>query len=382
MSKKYTHKSSVNKKNCVKQINRPVSISGHNKHIIDRNEQIIEGHAIKKYFKTLDHNKILCELCPNNCIILNDKVGLCCTRKNINGKLYSLVYGHPCSINVDPIEKKPLYHFIPGQGILSIGTFGCNIFCKGCQNFDITKRDASKSFRKIIYYSPEEIVMTAIKHDIRMIAYTYNEPTVFFEYMIDIAKIARKHGLKNVIVTNGYINSGPLKELCKYIDAANIDIKGINDKFYKEYSGVKLEPVLDTIKYLHTKKVWLELTNLIIPGLNDNYDNIKKLCGWIKMNVGCDVPLHFSRFYPHYNASKIPITPKKTLEDAKNIALKGGIKYVYIGNLGFLDDTYCTKCNNKIIERGSGFIKINGLDSEDTCIKCGAKLPGVFNIKP
>jgi len=220
-----------------------------------------------------------------------------------------------------------------------------------------------------------------IKHHIQMIAYTYNEPTIFLEYMIDIAKIARKHGIRNVIVSNGYINPEPLKELCKYIDAANIDIKGITDKFYKGYSGVNIGPTLETIKYLHKKGIWLELTNLIIPGLNDDTKDITGLCRWIKTNVGGDVPLHFSRFYPHYHAIDIPVTPVKILEEAKDIATREGINHVYIGNLGFLEDTYCPKCHAKIIERSGKNIKDNTSysDGKYKCRECDKIIPGIFN---
>jgi pyruvate formate lyase activating enzyme len=314
-----------------------------------------------------------------------DMYGLCSARKNIDGKFYSMVYGHPCSINLDPIEKKPLYHYYPGQGILSIGTFGCNLFCKGCQNFDITRIDRKSEedlLNKLKYYSPKEIINLALKNHIKLIAYTYNEPTTFFEYMIDIAKLAKKEGIKNVIVSNGYINPKPLKELCKYIDAANIDLKGINERFYTQYSHAHIQPVLNTIKILHKNKVWLELTNLLIEGLNDNPKDIKKLCDWIKTNVGTNVPLHFSRFYPYYQASHISSTNPEALENAKKIAVEAGLNYVYLGNLGMLDNTYCTKCRNILVQRNNINIDINtnGLigKKKDKCSKCGNILPGIF----
>jgi len=317
---------------------------------INKKEKEIQKYEILKYYDSLNNN-IICKLCPNNCVIADNKIGLCSTRININNKFYSLVYGYPCSINIDPIEKKPLYHYYPHEKILSIGTFGCNLFCKGCQNFDITRTDATFGVTNLKYYSPEEIINIALKNKIKLIAYTYNEPTIFFEYMLDIAKLAKKNGIKNVIVSNGYINQEPLKELCKYIDAANIDIKGITEEFYREYSKVDIKPILNTIKILHKNNVWLELTNLIIPKLNDDPKAIKKLCEWIKINVGRDVPLHFSKFYPYYKASNISPTPTIKLEEAKQIAKKKGINYVYIGNLEFLDDTYCIKCENLLISR-------------------------------
>jgi pyruvate formate lyase activating enzyme len=370
-----------------------------------RSKRHISEYLVKKYYKTIKNKtsnktgsksekarkdtdiniynsiKILCQLCPNNCLIANDKAGLCNTRLNIDGKLYSIVYGYPCSIHVDPVEKKPLYHYYPGQEILSFGTYGCNLFCKGCQNFDITRIDKiEQKVHNLKYYSPEDIVNIALENNIKLIAYTYNEPTIFFEYMIDIAKLARKKGIKNVIVSNGYINPEPLKELCKYIDAANIDLKGINENFYKEYSESHLLPILETIKTLHKKGIWLELTNLIIHGLNDDAKDIKILCEWITKNVGADVPLHFSRFYPYYKALNIPPTNPGILENAKNIALKSGIKYVYIGNLGVLDNTICRKCGIELIQRDYARISVENLDGKDKnrCIKCGQIMVGVF----
>jgi len=342
--------------------------------------EITEKYEIKKYYTFLDDkNQIICKLCPNNCVIAENKSGLCCTRINSEGKFYSVVYGRPCSLHIDPIEKKPLYQYYPGEGILSLGTFGCNLFCKGCQNFDITRADAISSVKHLKYYTPEEIVDTAIENDIKLIAYTYNEPTIFFEYMIDIAKLAKKKGIKNVIVSNGYINPEPLKELCKYIDAANIDIKGITPEFYREYSKANIKPVLETIKTLHKNKVWLELTNLIIPGLNDDPKDIKKLCEWIKKNVGENVPLHFSRFYPHHQASKIIPTSTSTLDYAKQIAEEYGIKYIYIGNVGLLDNTYCSKCKSLLISRSYTDVDMRDLHgpNKNKC-SCGAILPGMF----
>jgi pyruvate formate lyase activating enzyme len=349
----------------------------------DALKDVKNKHEATKYFDILDDKRVRCRLCPNDCMIVQGKSGLCRTRVNIDGKLYSTVYGYPCGLHIDPIEKKPLYHFYPGQKILSFGTFGCNLFCKGCQNYDMTRVDASgadsdKQMNNLKYYSPEDIVDMALENDIRLIAYTYNEPTIFFEYMIDIARIARKKGIKNVIVSNGYINPGPLKELCKYIDAANIDLKGITEKFYMDYSKTRLKPVLETIKTLHEYGIWLELTNLVIPGLNDSHKDMKELCEWVKNNIGTKTPLHFSRFYPNYDASDIPPTNPKKLEDAKKIAEGSGIEYVYIGNLGFLDTTCCSNCRSVLIERNYYGVNIKGLTKDNKCTKCGNVLAGIF----
>jgi pyruvate formate lyase activating enzyme len=349
---------------------------------MDMTDVPINGFLIKRHYKMLKNKQVRCVLCSNNCVIVDGRQGLCHARMNIDGKLYSIVYGYPYGLHVDPIEKKPLYHFLPGQKILSFGTFGCNLFCKGCQNFDMTRADALMSIRGMRYYSPDEIVDMALKNNIRMIAYTYNEPTIFFEYMMDIAKVAKAKGIKNIIVSNGYINPAPLKELCKYIDAANIDIKGITEEFYSGYTSTKLAPVLKTIKTLHKNKVWLELTNLVIPGLNDSVADIRKLCKWVRTNVGKDVPLHFSRFYPYYQASNIPPTSSATLVKAREIARDEGINYVYVGNLGELDNTYCSKCNSLLIERETFHPEIRGIElkkgKRPACLKCGIKVPGIF----
>jgi len=359
---------------------------------------MVEKYLITKYFELLGQDKIRCKLCPNMCVISDEKAGVCTTRVNIGGKLYSAVYGYPCSINVDPIEKKPLYHYYPGESILSLGTFGCNLFCKGCQNFDISRADANKEFisktvkddatresklNKLKYYAPEEIVNMTLENDIKMIAYTYNEPTVFFEYMLDIAKLAKKKNIKNVMVSNGYINPKPLKKLCKYIDAANIDLKGITEKFYRQYSKVDIKPIQETIKILHKEGIWIELTNLIIPELNDDPSDIKKLCEWIKDTIGTEVPLHFSKFYPHYNASNISQTPPTILQKAKEIAFDVGLKYVYIGNLSFIDNTYCPKCKKEVISREGMNVELKGLKTNKSknfteCANCKTIIPGFF----
>lgn len=330
-------------------------------------------HEIKEFYqKTEKNDAIKCVLCPHNCRIISGKKGVCGTRINENGKFYSLVYGRPSAINIDPIEKKPLYHFYPGADILSIGTLGCNLFCKGCQNYDISKGPII-NLPKI---TPEEIISKAKENDIKMIAYTYNEPTIFYEYMIDIAKLAKKEKIKNVIVSNGFINDAPLKKLIRYIDAANIDLKGFDEKFYKEYANAKLSPILKNLKTIKNSDVWLEVTNLLIPGLNDDEKDIQEMCKWINKNVS-NVPLHFSRFFPYYKASDIKITSENTLIKARNIANNSGIKYAYIGNMGLLEDTYCHNCKNLLITRHP-VVKCLGI-TDGKCTNCRKKIPGVFN---
>lgn len=294
---------------------------------------------------------VQCHLCPRNCVIAEGNYGNCNSRKNIKGKLYSMVYARPCSMAIDPIEKKPLYHFMPGTTIFSIATTGCNLHCKHCQNWEISQSRPDETLTAEV--SPEEVVEKAVENGCQSIAYTYTEPTIFYEYVYDIARLARKKGLKNVMVTNGYINKEPLEKLYPFIDAANVDLKAFTEEFYKDIAFATLKPVLETIKRLKKMKVWIEITNLIIPTLNDDLNTIKKMCEWIKNNVGSETPLHFSRFFPFYQLSHLPPTSPETLYKARETALKVGLKHVYIGNI-FVekeDDTYCPKCNELVVSR-------------------------------
>jgi len=285
------------------------------------------------YYKRLDNAKVQCELCPHNCIIQNNKTGICKVRKNKDGTLYAESYAKPVSIATDPIEKKPLYHFNPGKQILSIGTLGCNFKCMQCQNYDISQYGYQDVTNNIPEVSPEDIIKKIKEQDLSMVAYTYNEPTVFYEYMLDIAKLAKKNNIQNVIVSNGFINQEPLKELIPYLDAANIDLKSIEPDFYKKTCGGSLEPVLETIKTLKENKVHIELTNLIIPTLNDKEEQIKELCEWVIENTGADTPIHFSAFYPMYKLAHLPATDPEILYIAKEIAEKAGLKHVHLGNI-------------------------------------------------
>ncbi|MDD5087071.1 MAG: AmmeMemoRadiSam system radical SAM enzyme [Candidatus Nanoarchaeia archaeon] len=329
------------------------------------------------YYKKLDNDNVQCELCPRNCIIKKGNYGFCSARKNIDGKLYSIVYARPCAMHIDPIEKKPFYHFMPGENTLSIGTAGCNLECKHCQNWSMSMAKPEDFFVKEI--SPEQVVENAIDNDCKIISYTYNEPTVFYEYMIDCAKLARKKGLKNIIVSNGFINPGPLKELCKHINGANIDLKSFDNAFYKKITNSWIEPVLESLKILKENNVWLEITNLIIPKLNDDLEKIKEMCIWIKENFGDDVPLHFTAFYPCYKLLGYPPTKPDILIKARNIALDTGIKYVYIGNIPSEDgnNTYCPKCGKLLIDRSGFGVTTNNI-KKSKC-DCGEKIDGIFN---
>ncbi len=330
------------------------------------------------YYKKLPNKKLQCLLCPKRCIIDVNKKGNCRARKNINGKLVSLVYAKPCSIAIDPIEKKSLFHFLPGSEAYSIGTAGCNLHCQWCQNWEISQANPEDiPYREL---EPEQLVQNALENNCKSIAYTYTEPTIFYEYVLDTAKLARKAGIKNVMVTSSFINQEPLKKLYKYIDGANIDFKSFDDNFYRKYCFAWLEPILEAIKTIHKLGVWVELTNLIIPTLNDDLKKIKEMCEWIKENTGVDVPLHFTAFYPYYKMLNLPRTSPEILLKARETALKIGLNHVYVGNVPTekAENTYCPKCNELLIERaGFGIIKNNLKNGK--CPNCSANIAGVWD---
>jgi len=329
------------------------------------------------HYKKLKNKAVKCALCPANCVIGPDNLGNCGARKNINGKLYSLVYGKPVSISADPIEKKPLYHFLPGSFSLSIGTLGCNFHCLHCQNWEMSQAKVEDFSVKEI--KPKDLIKAAIKNNCRSISYTYNEPTIFYEYVLETARLARKKGIKNIMVTNGYINKEPLKELYPLIDAANIDLKSIEEGFYKKVCSARLKPVLEAVKEIKRTGTWIELTNLIIPGYNSGKKQIEKLVIWVKRNLGVDVPLHFSAFYPTYKLLDAEKTPSEMLLRAKEIAKKEGLRYVYLGNTALEDagNTYCPECGRLLIERGWLQVHKNNIN-EGLCQFCSEDIEGVF----
>jgi pyruvate formate lyase activating enzyme len=327
------------------------------------------------YYKKLKNKNVQCELCPRFCVIKPKERGNCGVRENQNGKLTSLVYSKPCAVAVDPIEKKPLFHFLPGEKAFSIGTVGCNLHCLYCQNYSTSQ--AKPEDVPSLNLSPKKVVEDAIAKGCKIIAYTYTEPTIFYEYMLDIAKIAKKKGIKNVIVSNGFINEKPLKELCKYIDAANIDLKSFDNEFYKKLADARIEPVLKSLKILKENKIWLEITNLLIENHNTNFKKIEEMCKWIKDNLGKEVPMHFSRFFPYYKMADSEITKEKTLKKAFKIAKKY-LDYVYIGNIQTEkgENTYCVKCNQLLIERSFYFMNQNKIKN-NKC-DCGYLISGVW----
>lgn len=331
------------------------------------------------FYEKLEGKNVQCRLCPRMCVIPVGKRGFCGVRENHEGRLYTLVYAKPVAIHLDPIEKKPLFHFLPGTSAFSIATVGCNLRCKFCQNWEISQ--ASPEDVRYTGIEPEDLVREVKASGSPTIAYTYTEPTIFYEYMLETAKLARKQGIKNVMHSAGYINEEPLRQLCRYLDAANIDLKGFTDKYYKELSEASLEPVLRSLKILKEEGVHLEITNLVISGYNDDLDTIKKMCLWIKDVLGTDTPLHFSRAMPNYKLTSIIDTPIETLEVARRIAMGCGLKYVYIGNVAGhpAENTYCPKCGNLLIERRGMFLasRINIVDGK--CKFCGEKIEGIWH---
>jgi pyruvate formate lyase activating enzyme len=329
------------------------------------------------FYKKLDKGRVQCQLCPRRCTISSGQRGYCGVRENRDGLLYTLVYARPVAIHIDPIEKKPLFHFLPSTTAFSIATAGCNLKCKFCQNWEISQVKPEEI--RYFYIEPKELVDKVKKSGSPTIAYTYTEPVIFYEYMLEVAKIAKKEGIKNVIHSSGYINEEPLRQLAKYLDAANIDLKGFTDDYYSKMSDASLGPVLSALKILREEGVHLEITNLILPGYNDDPETIRKMCLWIKENLGPATPLHFSRFFPMYKFTSLNPTPVETLEKARQIAQGLGLKYVYIGNISddTRENTYCPKCKEMLIERRGYFVMQDNI-VDGKCKFCGEKIEGIW----
>jgi len=331
---------------------------------------------LASYWQNIKENIVQCLLCPRKCVLGVGQRGVCTVRINKEGKLYTLGYGNPVAIHIDPIEKKPFFHVAPGEPVFSLAVAGCNMRCIFCQNWQISQSrpDETENY----HLSPEEIVEKTIENNCKFIAYTYTEPTVFYEYMLDIAKLAREKGIKNTMHSCGYINAQPLKELLKYMDAVNVDLKGFSEEFYAKIGLLaQLKPVLETLKIIKEEGVWLEITNLIIPNFNDDPKKIKEMCIWIKENLGDEVPLHFSRFVPNFKLQNLPPTPVEKLEEAYKIAKDVGLKYVYIGNVpGHRgENTYCPNCG-KIVVKRIGYEILENNIKDGKCNFCGYKIAG------
>lgn len=334
------------------------------------------GHPARHYDK-LEKKAVQCRLCPRNCALKEGQTGYCRVRRNEEGGLVSLVYGRLCAANVDPIEKKPLYHFLPGTESYSIATVGCSMRCLFCQNWDISQ--AEPADYRTGYTAPEKVAAAATAAGCASISYTYGEPAVFYEYMYDISALARGSGIRNVMVTSGHINTGPLAELCRVLDAANLDLKGFSDRSYQRMANTSLAPILEAAKAFQKSGVWLELGYLVIPTVNDGPGEISALCRWVADSLGPDVPLHFLRFFPQHKLAHLPPTPPASLDTAYAIARRAGIRYVYLGNVPGhrANHTYCHKCGKKLIERRGYFIERN-LVKNGRCPYCRQRIPGVW----
>ncbi|MGB9906064.1 MAG: AmmeMemoRadiSam system radical SAM enzyme [Candidatus Saccharicenans sp.] len=331
-----------------------------------------------RYYQKLPDREIRCDLCPRFCQLGDKERGFCGVRENQDGKYYTLVYGQVASLNVDPIEKKPFFHFLPGSEAFSLATAGCNLSCKFCQNWEISQMRPEQV--KNIYLPPEAVVSSCERYNCPVIAYTYTEPVIFFEYMYDSSLLARKKGIKNVVVTAGYINPGPLADLLRVVEAIKVDLKAFNQNFYTEYVRGQLPPVLETIKQIARSGCWLEIVYLVIPTLNDRPEEIREMCRWLKNEIGPDFPLHLSRFHPMYLIKNLPPTPVATLDRLREVALEEGLHYVYVGNVPGHpgENTYCPKCGKLIIERYGYIIRKKEL-SGNKCRYCGQVIAGVWS---
>lgn len=329
---------------------------------------------------------VVCQLCPKHCKISEGRVGFCSARINRGGRLYSRFYGRPTSLAIDPIEKKPLFHFLPGSPILSLGTQGCNLSCKFCQNWQISRPlPANESLNRVL--EPEKVVQLAIENRCPSVAFTYNEPTVWCEYVLHVARLCRKSGIKTAVVTNGMISEKARKELYETVDAANVDLKAFTPEFYRNYTNGSLEDVQETLEFIAQRtNVWLEVTNLVIPTLNDSPNEIQRMCEWIVNTLGPHTPIHFSAFFPTYRLLNLPPTPAETVIRAIEIAKKTGLEYAYGGNIPneASQSTFCPSCGEKLIERSRRYeTKITPAltersETEWICGKCERKIVGVF----
>ena len=324
-------------------------------------------------------NEVVCELCPRGCEIPEGGAGDCRVRVNLGGKLYATTYGRPSAVHIDPMEKKPLHHFHPGTPILSIATAGCNLHCRNCQNWQLSQR-GGEEMEEIYHLMPDEVVQEALNHHCQSIAYTYSDPIIFYEYVYDTSELAHAQGLHNVMITAGYINKPPLKKLCGVMDATNTDLKSFHDKFYREVCSATLRPVLDALVTFHEEGVWLEVTHLVIPTLNDDLSQIRRMSEWIVKELGDGTPLHLSRFRPMYRLRNLPPTPVETLERARAEAMEAGLKYVYIGNVfgHGAESTYCPCDGSLLIHRVGHRILKNNLTKDGRCPSCDEQVPGVW----
>jgi len=336
-----------------------------------------------RYWHRIDKGRVQCDLCPRFCKLREGQRGLCFIRGNQQGEIVLTSYGRSSGFCVDPIEKKPLNHFLPGTPVFSFGTAGCNLACKFCQNWDISKSREIDTLAD--HASPEKIAQTADKLGCRSIAFTYNDPVIFHEYAIDCAKACHEKDIKTVAVTAGYVCPEPRAEFYQHMDAANIDLKAFTEDFYLHLTGSHLQPVLDTLMYLkHETAVWIELTTLLIPGKNDSSEELDEMTKWVVAELGPDVPMHFTAFHPDYKLLDIPATPSSTLNRARSIAIDNGVRYAYTGNIHDKqgESTYCHQCGDILIGRDWYELSDWNLDDQGKCKNCGSLCAGMFESKP
>jgi len=330
------------------------------------------------FYSPLEEGKVKCHLCSHRCVISPSQRGVCGVRENREGKLFSLVFGRAISMNIDPIEKKPLFHLLPGSTSFSIATVGCNFRCLQCQNHEISQMPIDEKRIDGSVAPPSKIVSLAKENRCRSISYTYTEPTIYFEYAYETAALASQEGIKNIFVTNGYMTEEALKTIQPYLDGANVDLKSYQEKFYKEVCGARLKPVLESLKLMKALGIWVEITTLIIPTLNDSERELEEIAQFI-LSLGAEVPWHLSAFYPTYKLINLPRTPAATLHRAREIGLKTGLRYVYCGNIPGQggEDTFCPHCGRNVIER-MGFRVVKNDVAGGECRHCHAKIDGVW----
>ena len=329
------------------------------------------------YYRKLPNKAVQCQLCPRQCVVAEGKRGHCRVRENRGGTYYTLVHSRVCTAHIDPIEKKPFFHVYPGALALSVATGGCNVNCKFCQNWEISQ--AAPEELRAQYFSPQQLAKIAQQNDCVTLAYTYSEPTVFYEYMSDAADFAHSQGIKSVVVSNGFIRQEPLRKLCERVDAIKVDLKAFSDKYYREVVNGELKPVLETLVTVRKQGRWLEIVYLVVPTLNDGDQEFRGVARWMKAELGADVPVHFTRFQPLYRLRNLPATPVATLERAKAIADAEGLHYVYLGNVPGhpAENTYCPKCRHLVVER-AGFTITQLRLKNGKCQDCQHPIPGVW----
>jgi pyruvate formate lyase activating enzyme len=350
---------------------------------MEHRHQIAPGVVRGEWYHTTSDGRVQCDLCPRACRLREGQRGFCFVRQARAGAMVLTSYGRASGFCIDPIEKKPLHHFFPGSSVLSFGTAGCNLGCRFCQNWNISKVRVMDQLTQ--WAQPEAIANMAVRYGCRSIAFTYNDPVIFAEYAIDCALAAHRHGLKTVAVSAGYISPEARRDFFAHIDAANIDLKGFTEAFYHRLCLGELAPVLDTLRWIrHETTIWLEVTTLLIPGHNDSPDEITQLCDWFVHELGPDVPLHFTAFHPDYKLLDVPPTPATTLARARRQGLEAGLRYVYTGNVydPAGQSSYCAACGALLIERDGYELRRWRLDAEGGCASCGARLPGHFNKHP